>query len=119
ADFLSEQEFEDHKSTTVHRGKWLKHWYQSQRHLLASNKNGVEIRPQDGIASLSYEEKFGSVSVTLQPGGQKSFDLIVKNAGDSTPVILRQVEGLHGSRRIKLSDAYDVTKNPKFVRILP
>lgn len=117
--FNSKNEFEDHKSTPGHRAKWLKHWYHSQRYLLASNKNGVEVRPNNNIENVDYEERNGTVTILLQPGGQKTFDILVKSAKDSNPVILRQIESLHATRRVNLSDQYDVTRNAKFVRILP
>lgn len=117
--FNSTQEFEYHKASPQHRVNWLIHWYQSQRNLLAGNKNGVEIYHEGDLTNMGYDDKNGTISVLLQPGDEKDFNIVIRNASDESAVILRLIESLHASKSVTLSDKYGVTKNMKFVRILP
>lgn len=115
--FGTREEFEEHKSSPEHRIKWLKHWYQSNRLLLAQNKNGVVICPQSKQDKVTFEERSGIVTVLLHPGEQKSFRLLIKNTGND-PVILRHIEMLHDCHLFTLSDDYGVTRGERFVRVL-
>ncbi|XP_063850002.1 uncharacterized protein LOC135094128 [Scylla paramamosain] len=81
---LSQQQFEEHKSSPQHRVKWLKHWYQNNKILLAQNKNGVEIITKGNLDGISTNHQTGQVVVYLPPSGQKVFQLVVKNTGQET-----------------------------------
>lgn len=118
-DLESENDFITHKSSSEHRVKWLKHWYQSNRLLLAQNKNGVEVRPAEGSLTdgVTFEENTGTLTLTLQPDSEKSLSLVVKNTG-SEAIILRQVEALHSCPLVSLTDHYGVAQGQRFVRIL-
>nr|XP_053649516.1 putative helicase mov-10-B.1 isoform X2 [Cherax quadricarinatus] len=67
-EFNSRGEFEEHKASASHRVSWLKHWYQTNRLLLAQDKNGVVICPQGNQHNVTLEEKSGIISVKLGPG---------------------------------------------------
>lgn len=116
--FDSSRAFEEHKATAQHRVRWLKHWYQNNRLLLAKNKNGIVIWPQDNLDNVRFEERSGTVSVTLSPGSQKTFPLILKNTG-SCPAILRQIELLHACQLVSITDSHGVSKGERYVRVLP
>lgn len=114
----SSRAFEEHKATARHRVCWLKHWYQNNRLLLAKNKNGIVIWPQNNIDNVRFEERSGTVAVTLSPESQKTFPLIVKNTG-SCPAILRQIELLHACQFVSITDSHGVSKGERYVRVLP
>ncbi|XP_042224254.1 putative helicase mov-10-B.1 isoform X2 [Homarus americanus] len=118
-DFNSQEEFEEHKSSPQHRVRWLKHWYQTNRLLLAQDKNGVVICPQknNDTTNVTFEERSGTVCVSLLPGGQKSIPIVIKNTGKE-PVILRQIEMLHSCPTVALNDHYGVVRGERFVRVL-
>lgn len=114
---LTREQFEEHKSQPQHRVKWLKHWYQNNRILLAQNKNGVEISTKGNLDGISTDHQTGLVSVFLRPEGQKVFQLLVKNTGQD-PIILRQIEGLHTCPSVTVSDNYGVCRGERYVRVL-
>ncbi|KAK3895504.1 hypothetical protein Pcinc_000785 [Petrolisthes cinctipes] len=115
----SKNELKLHKISSEHRGKWLKHWYQNNRLLLAQNKSGVEVRPEEGgpCSGVAYDERTGTLNLTISPGLEKSVNLVIKNTGGEA-VMLRQVEAFHSCPSVRLSDAYNVTQGSRFVRIL-
>uniref|UniRef100_A0A0P4W405 RNA helicase n=1 Tax=Scylla olivacea TaxID=85551 RepID=A0A0P4W405_SCYOL len=114
---LSQQQFEEHKSSPQHRVKWLKHWYQNNKILLAQNKNGVEIITKGNLDGISTNHQTGQVVVYLPPSGQKVFQLVVKNTGQE-PIILRQIEALHSCTSVVVSDNHGVCRGEKYVRVL-
>ncbi|XP_042873602.1 putative helicase mov-10-B.1 [Penaeus japonicus] len=116
--FDSSAAFEEHKATAQHRVRWLKHWYQNNRLLLARNKNGIVVWPQANLDNITFEERSGTVSIILSPGSQKTFPLIVKNTGNC-PAILRQIELLHACSLVKITDNYGVSQGERYVRVLP
>lgn len=42
----------------------------SPRLLLAQNKSGVEVRPEEGVqpSGVTYDERTGTLSLTVSPG---------------------------------------------------
>ncbi|KAG7167878.1 helicase mov-10-B.2-like [Homarus americanus] len=119
-DFNSQEEFEEHKSSPQHRVRWLKHWYQTNRLLLAQDKNGVVICPQknNDTTNVTFEERSGTVCVSLLPDSvHKSIPIVIKNTGKE-PVILRQIEMLHSCPTVALNDHYGVVRGERFVRVL-
>lgn len=114
---LTRDQFEEHKSLAQHRVKWLKHWYNSNRILLAQNKNGVEVTAKGNLDGITTDYQTGFVAVSLRPGGQKFFQLMVKNTSRD-PVILRQIEALHACPSVTISDNYGVCRGERYVRVL-
>lgn len=113
----SKEEFEEHKASAEHRVRWLKHWYNTNRLLLAQDKNGVVICPQANQENVTFEERSGTISVKLRPGGTKSVQILIKNTG-AEPVILRQIEMLHSCSSVSLEDLHGVVRGERFVRVL-
>lgn len=110
------QAFAQHKTTDGHKVKWLKFWYQNNKKLLAMNKLGVELVPEeDGVM---FDTETGTMSVNVTPGVQKTLGVYIRNTSEFN-VILENISLLHQCDAICLVDEHGLTRNERRVRLPP
>ncbi|XP_063597696.1 putative helicase mov-10-B.1 [Penaeus indicus] len=118
AKYETRQAFAQHKTTKDHQVKWLKYWYQKHKKLLAMNKQGVELNVEENGTGVIFDKETGTVSVNVTPGVQRTVEVYIKNTSEFS-VLLANTSLLHECDAICLVDEHGVTRNERYIRLLP